>query len=582
MPTVSAHVALTLAQHIDHVFGVMGNGNAYFLDALESHTDAVFTAVRHEQGAVVAADAHFRASGRIAAATSTYGAGFTNTITALAEAVQAHVPLVLVVGDEPTSGPRPWDVDQIALASAVGARTYTTGRADAAATTVIAIEHALTYRVPVVLAIPYDVAALEAGPVPEAPSPRIPASVAPRGEFAEGMIDEIADALRSARRPFLLAGRGAWLAGASDALGALADATGALTASTALGRGVFPDERYDLGVTGGFGADGAMALVREADVAVVFGASLNQFTMRFGELFAPGTRVFQVDVAPAATHAHVGGFVRADARVAAEAMVQRLQVSHQRRPAERLARENAPAADESAENVGAKRTSPREAHTPTWRESVDVTAARAYAHGSPLAADGRLDPRSAARRIAELLPEERIVVSDGGHFIGWANMYWPVAAPDRMMMVGTAFQSIGQGWPSVVGATRARPEATVILTSGDGGGLMAIADLESAVRAAAGRGMAVIWNDAAYGAEVNLYGLKGLAEGPMRIPEVDFAAFGAAVGAEGVVVRTLDDLDRLRTWTAEDPAKRRFLVLDLRISGDVIAPYQQEIIRVNS
>ncbi|WP_454170794.1 thiamine pyrophosphate-binding protein [Microbacterium maritypicum] len=549
MPTVSAHVALTLAQHIDAVFGVMGNGNAYFLDAIETQTDAVFTAVRHEQGAVVAADAHFRASGRIAAGTSTYGAGFTNTLTALAEAVQAHVPLVLVVGDEPTSGPRPWDVDQIALASAVGARTYTVGRADAAATTVIAIEHALTYRVPVVLAIPYDVAALEAGEVPEAPSPRIPAPLAPRGEFADAMLDEIAAALAGAERPFLLAGRGAWLSGASSTLGELAAATGALTASSALGRGVFPDTRYDLGVTGGFGADGAMELVRSADVAVVFGAALNQFTMRFGELFAPGTRVFQIDTAPAATHAHVGGFVRADARLAAEELVARIGTAGSAHP---------------------------------WRETVDVAAARTYDAGDDLAPDGRLDPRSAARRIAELLPEDRVVVSDGGHFIGWANMYWPVAAPDRMMMVGTAFQSIGQGWPSVVGAALARRESTVVLTSGDGGGLMAIADLESAVRAAGGRGMAVVWNDAAYGAEVNLYGLKGLAEGPMRIPEVDFAAFGAAVGAEGVVVRMLSDLDRLASWAEEDTATRRFLLLDLRISGDVIAPYQQEIIRVNS
>ncbi|MGN7861092.1 thiamine pyrophosphate-binding protein [Microbacterium sp. 22303] len=548
MPTVSAHVALTLAQHIDAVFGVMGNGNAYFLDAIEKQTDASFTAVRHEQGAVVAADAHFRASGRIAAATSTYGAGFTNTLTALAESVQAHIPLVLVVGDEPTSGPRPWDVDQIALASGVGARTYTVGRADAAATTVIAIEHALTYRVPVVLAIPYDVAALEAGEVPAAPAPRVPAPLAPKGEFAEGMLDRIAEALRSAKRPFLLAGRGAWLAGAGEALTALADATGALTASSALGRGVFGDQRYDLGVTGGFGAEGAMELVRTADVAVVFGASLNQFTMRFGALFAPGTQVFQIDVAPAATHAHVGGFVRADARLAAEALVARLQ--------------GATGSD--------------------WRESVDVATARAYAPGDEAAPDGRLDPRSAARRIAELLPEDRVVVSDGGHFIGWANMYWPVASPDRMMMIGTAFQAIGQGWPSVVGATRARPESTVVLTSGDGGGLMAIADLESAVRSAGGRGVAVIWNDAAYGAEVNLYGLKGLAREPMLIPQVDFAAFAAAVGAEGVAVHTLADLDRLATWGAEDPATRPFLVLDLRISGDVIAPYQEEIIRVNS
>ncbi|UYO96223.1 thiamine pyrophosphate-binding protein [Microbacterium sp. M28] len=579
MPTVSAHVARTLARHIDAVFGVMGNGNAYFLDAIETQTAAAFTAVRHEQGAVVAADAHYRASGRIAAGTATYGAGFTNTLTALAESVQARVPLVLVVGDEPTSGPRPWDVDQIALASAVGARTYTVGRTDAAATTVIAIEHALTYRVPVVLAIPYDVAALDVSDSSDAGDLRLPAPLAPAGAFADGMLDDIAAALQGAHRPLLLAGRGAWLAGAGDALGRLADEVGALTASTALGRGVFPRSEYDLGVTGGFGAEGAMRLIAEADVAVVFGASLNQFTMRFGSLFSPGTRVYQVDVATAATHAHVSGFVRGDARIVAEDLVERVRSLH---AAAHASRSTARISHDSEESLRDERDSAIPVSAIPWRETVDVAAARAYEPGDDLAADGRLDPRSAARRIAELLPEDRVVVSDGGHFIGWANMYWPVASPDRMMMIGTAFQAIGQGWPSVVGAARARPETTIVLTSGDGGGLMAIADLESAVRAAGGRGCAVIWNDAAYGAEVNLYGLKGLAEEPMRIPEVDFAAFASAVGAEGVVVRTLADLDRLGTWAAEDAGTRRFLLLDLRISGDVIAPYQQEIIRVNS
>ncbi|MCK6211672.1 thiamine pyrophosphate-binding protein [Georgenia sp. EYE_87] len=548
MPTVSAHVAVTLAAHVDHVFGVMGNGNAYFLDALERQTGAQFTAVRHEAGGVVAADAFHRASGRLAAATTTYGAGFTNTLTALAEAVQAHVPLVLVVGDEPTSGPRPWDVDQIAMASAVGARTYTAGRTDAAATTVIAVEHALTYRVPTVLAIPYDVAALDAGPVPELPAPRLPGPLLPRGAFAAGMVREIAAALASARRPLLLAGRGAWVAGAGKALGALADATGALTATTALGRGVFPRPEFDLGVAGGFGAAGAMALVREADVAVVVGASLNQFTMRFGELFAPGTRVFQVDVAAAATHPHVGGYVRGDAAEVAAAIV--------------------------AELAGA---------TPSgWRGTVDVVAARRYEPGDGTAPDGRLDPRSAAARIAELLPEDRVVVSDGGHFIGWANMYWPVASPDRMIMVGTAFQAIGLGLPSVLGATLARPGSTVVLTTGDGGGLMALADLESAVRVAGGRGLAVVWNDAAYGAEVHVYGRKGLTREPMLIPDVDFAALAAAVGAEGRVVRSLEDLEALAAWAARPAAERPFLLLDVRVSRAVVAPYQDEILRANS
>jgi thiamine pyrophosphate-dependent acetolactate synthase large subunit-like protein len=550
MPTVSAHVALTLAQHIDHVFGVMGNGNANFLDALQRSTDVTYTAVRHEAGAVVAADAHHRAGGGLAAATATYGAGFTNTLTALAEAVQAHVPLVLVVGDEPTSGPRPWGVDQIALASAVGARTYTVGRTDAAATTVIAIEHALSYSVPTVLAIPYDVAKLEAGPVPDAPLPAPRAPAAPGGAFATAAIADLARTLATAERPFLLAGRGAWVAGAGDALGALADATGAVTASTALGRGVFPRSEFDLGVTGGFGAEGAMGLVREADVAVVFGASLNQFTMRFGDLFAPGTRVVQVDTAPAATHPHVGGFIRGDARIVAESLVHELA------------------------GLGVDASG--------WRESVDIASLRAYEPGDAAAADGRLDPRSVASRIADLLPADRVVVSDGGHFIGWANMYWPVASPDRMIMVGTAYQSIGLGFASVPGAALAKPDSTVVLTTGDGGGLMALADLESAVRVAGGRGLCVVWNDGAYGAEVNLYGLQGLALEPMLIPDVDFAGLARAVGAEGVVVRSLDDLDALAEWTRRDAASRPFLLLDCRVSTSVIAPYQQEIIRVNS
>ncbi|KQY25306.1 thiamine pyrophosphate-binding protein [Cellulomonas sp. Root485] len=543
MPTVSAHVAITLAAHVDHVFGVMGNGNAYFLDALTCQTGATFTPVRHEAGAVVAADAFHRASGRLAAATTTYGAGFTNTLTALAEAVQAHVPLVLVVGDEPTSGPRPWDVDQIAMASAVGARTYTVGRADAAATTVIAVEHALTYRVPTVLAIPYDVATLDTGPVPETPAPRLPAPLAVRGAFADGVVREIAAALATARRPLLLAGRGAWVAGAGEALGAVADATGALTVTTALGRGIFPRSEFDLGVAGGFGTEGAMELVRAADVAVVVGASLNQFTMRFGELFAPGCRVFQVDVAPAATHPHVGGYVRGDACVVAESILKELS----------------------------------DVVPSGWRESVDLTTARRHEPGDGIAADGRLDPRSAAARLAELLPEDRVVVSDGGHFLGWSNMYWPVSSPDRMVMVGTAFQAIGLGFPSVMGAALARPEATVVLTTGDGGGLMALSDLESAVRVAAGRGIAVVWNDGAYSAEMHLYGRKGLAQEPMLIPDVDFAGVATALGAHGVIVRSVDDLDVLTQWRARPEGERPFLLLDLRVSGTVVAPFWEEI-----
>jgi thiamine pyrophosphate-dependent acetolactate synthase large subunit-like protein len=101
------------------------------------------------------------------------------------------------------------------------------------------------------------------------------------------------------------------------------------------------------------------------------------------------------------------------------------------------------------------------------------------------------------------------------------------------------------------------------------------------VRTAGGRGIAVVWNDAAYGAEVHVYGRQGIAEEPMLIPEANFAALATALGAEGVVVRSLADLDRVATWATEPVADRRFLLLDCRVSGDVVAPYQEEILRAN-
>ena len=106
MPTVSAQVAHVLSVHADQVFGVMGNGNAYLLDAFERLPEVTVTTVRHEAGAIVAADAYHRASGKLAVATATYGAGFTNMLTALAESVQAQSRWCVVVGDQPTPGPR--------------------------------------------------------------------------------------------------------------------------------------------------------------------------------------------------------------------------------------------------------------------------------------------------------------------------------------------------------------------------------------------------------------------------------------------------------------------------------------------
>ncbi|WDF33136.1 thiamine pyrophosphate-binding protein [Arthrobacter agilis] len=541
MPTVSARIVSALQPVAAEVFGVMGNGNAHFLDAVMALPDHLhYTAVRHEAGAVAAADAYYRARGRLAVATTTYGAGFTNALTPLAEAAQAGIPLVLVVGDAPTTGPRPWDVDQVQMAKALGVTTFTVSATRPLEVTAQAVDHALRDREPVVLAIPYDLAGVdaaeEAAPV-QAPPPAF-------HQPAPDDVEQVAALLSAAERPLVLAGRGAWLSGARDAARGLAQRTGALLATSGLGAGLFGDDDAALGIAGGWASDRTADLIAQADVVLVLGAGLNQFTTRFGHAFHTAAHVIQVDVAGASTSPVVTRFVRADARTAAEALLAALP-----------ARQN-----------------------DRWRDAVDSRNAHAARpDGDALAPDGRLDPRSLCRVLDRLLPEDRAVVQDGGHFIGWAPGYLRVPAPNRLIMVGTAYQTIGLGFPSAVGAARALPDQTLVLCTGDGGGLMALADLDSFIRTAR-RAVIVVFNDAAYGAEIHQYAVRGIHSGPMMIDEVDFAALASALGATGTTIRTLEDLDGVADWLASDDDG--VLLLDCKVSQQVVAPYMQEIVAV--
>jgi thiamine pyrophosphate-dependent acetolactate synthase large subunit-like protein len=538
--TVSGRVAQVLSSYLSDVFGVMGNGNVYFLDAAEQ-LGLRFSPVRHEGAAIAAADAYYRTSGRLAAGTTTYGPGYTNALTALAEAVQAQIPVVLVTGDAPSSGARPQDVDQAAIAAGLGAATFTVTRDAAGAITRQAVEYALTRRTAVVIAIPYDLAALEAADE-ELPAPQAPKMT----DDVDGGLGQVARLLAGAKRPLILAGRGAHLAGAGPELREVADRLGALTAGTALALNLLKGEGY-LGVAGGFGTDTAAGLMGEADVVLVAGASLSPFTMRFGHLLGPDSTVIQIDAALQPTHPRVDTFVRADVKSAAGRIVEML--------------------DGGAPDAG---------RASAWRAEARRRLAQGPGHeaGSAETVDGRLDPRSLATALDAVLPARRTVVQDGGHFVGWAPMYWNIPRPQDLVMVGTAFQSIGLGLASAVGVARAVEDGrTLVLASGDGGFLMGLSDLESLIGAASSA-IVVIYNDAAYGAEIHQYGSQGLTEKPMLIPEVDFSGVARALGAESAIIRSLADLSALQDWIGAG-AKGTF-VADCRITSSVRAPWMSE------
>ncbi|MDN5641235.1 MAG: thiamine pyrophosphate-dependent enzyme [Actinomycetia bacterium] len=580
--TVSEVIARALIPHAGAFFGLMGNGNSFFVDALERLGPGVIP-VRHEVATVASADAYHRVTRRLAVATATYGAGFTNTLTALAEAAQSRTPLVLVVGDAPTSGLRPWDVDQVGAAAALGAPTLVVGADDAGATAVRAVHRALTERTPVVLAIPYDlVAAPVQGDGARIPDLDLPAHALPAPE--EAAVERFADALRGAERPLILAGRGA--RGAEADLRVVAGLLSADVATTAPAQGTFTPAAgetagyRELGICGGFAAAGSAGRIRAADVVLVVGAGLNQFTMSFGGSFGAEAQVLQIDLASAATHPRVDEHLRAEAVPALAALRSLLEDDDAARGlidsgSAPDAEAAGPAEVDQAVRTAIAAASPADPAESAGRPVVAGADPTARPDGDPLAPDGRLDPRSLMRRIDAALPAERIVSIDGGHFIEWAVTYLPVTAPDRMIMLGTQFQSIGLGFPAAAGVNAGAGEAVSVLVTGDGGGLMGIADAETFIRTAR-RGVIVVMNDGAYGAEVHQYGSRGLAEAPMRIPEIDFAGILGALGAHSRVVRTLEDLADFRCWA--EAGCDGVYALDCRISGAVMAPHMREVL----
>ena len=273
---------------------------------------------------------------------------------------------------------------------------------------------------PVVLAIPYDLAT---APL-QAPVPLEPLPAKPVWPAAADELDRVAELLASARRPLILAGRGVLLAGATAQLREVGDRLGALFMTSVMAANAFGSE-WDLGIAGGFTRSHRLDVARQADLVLVVGASLNTFQTRYGTLFPADARIIRLDNEPDAGQNAGAEYVRADILPFAEGLL-----------------ESVPAAG-----------------SPTWRDAVPEVSGTDFRSSSPVedpvefGPDGRLNPRAVVAALDRILPAERSVVMDGGHFIGWAPMYLSVPDPHAMVLVGTAFQSIGLGF----GPPRASP-----------------------------------------------------------------------------------------------------------------------------
>ena len=545
--TVAQLVGRTLAElGVGHVFGVVGSGNFEVTNALRL-AGVPFTAARHEGGAATMADAYSRMSGRVGVVSTHQGCGLSNAITGIGEAAKSRTPLIVLTADTQASAVRSnFKIDQDALARSVGAVSERIhSPATAVADTLRAFRTARNERRTVVLNLPLDV---QSAPAPAAHPDAHPAAVADAQPVrpSAASVRRLAHLINAAERPVFVAGRGA--RNAREELLGLAAHAGALVATSAVANGLFHDEDFNLGISGGFSSPLSAGLIQGADLIIGWGCALNMWTMRHGHLISDGTAVVQVDVEDSALGANrpVDLGVVGDAALTAADVLAELRTL-QPEPAERY---------RTAGNAAAiaERSRWNDVETPD------------------LSGGGRIDPRVLSRELDAILPADRIVSIDSGNFMGYPSTYLRV--PDEFGFCFTqAFQSIGLGLSTAIGAALARPDRLPVLGAGDGGFLMGISELETAVRLETAAGLHHLQRRRLRCGSPPLRrrGRRRRRRRPVDLstvtfPDTDIAAIARGFGADAVTVRSVADLEEVRAWVRERPS--RPLVIDAKIASD--------------
>jgi thiamine pyrophosphate-dependent acetolactate synthase large subunit-like protein len=525
--TVAHWVGAALARDagVKMVFGVVGSGNFHVTNALTAN-GARFVPARHEGGAAAMADAYARVSGELGVLSLHQGPGLTNALTALTEAAKSRTPLLVLAAEatQPTSN---FYIDQAGLAASIGVLP---DRVTAASTVPNdlrrAYRTALIERRTVLLSLPLDV---QSQPLPDIPMPAV--QVWPRLSPAQETVEQVADALARAERPVFLAGRGARKS--KEDLKHLAERVGALLATSAVSKGLFNGDPFNLDVSGGFATPAAAELIGDADLIIAWGCALSMWTTRHGSLIRDDATVIQVDANPGAlgVHHRIDLGIPSDVAMAARALIAEFDRRGQRPEGYRT-----PAV---ASRLAAGRR---------WRD----------APFAPEAEEGRIDPRTLTIALDDLLPAERTVATDSGNFMGYPAMFLDV--PDENGFVFTqAFQSVGLGLGSALGAAVARPDRLTVAALGDGGALMGASELETAVRLGLNDLLIVVYNDDAYGAEVHHFGPHGDSLANVTFPPADLAAIARGHGYAAATIRTPDDLAPVKSWLA-GPRDRPMLI----------------------
>lgn len=516
--------------HTEVVFSMLGGTNVPWV--AQGVVSGMFKLVktRHEETSVNAAAGYARATTELGVCTVTRGPGFANSVNGLIAAQKCHIPVLMIVGESPATKQRTeQNIDQGGLSAAIGAGFHhVLGPGDLEGAFWNAVKAAHWNGCPQVLSIADGMLDAEI-PLSDEPAPVVRPESAPD----QDSINAAVDALAGAQRPLIIAGQGSVLAGCRPELEELAGLIGARVANTLRANRFFAGHPHDLGLCGSWSPAPALEAIQESDVVVAMGASLSYHTTAEGTAFQGATVIHnEINIDRPCLASSLELALIGDARQTAIALIEEWR---RRGLAARAVQGSIPSLDKRRSAV------------------LQLDLGNDPTRG--------LDLRDVYSRFDEILPEDRIVVTDSGRSLGTLPIL--VDARDTYSwLVGRAYGSVGHGLGIGIGAAVAYPDRPVVVFCGDGAFMMASHDVD-AVRINDLSLTVVIMNDQAYGAEFKYLNRFGLPRDVVCQDLPDIPTLARAFGGVGMVVRDKEDLASLELPT------RGLTLVDVRLDPEV-------------
>ena len=446
-------------QSVDHVFGYPGGAVLPLYDELfKSNNAPQHILVRHEQGAVHAAEGYARSTGKPGVVIVTSGPGATNAITGLTDAMMDSVPIVCLTGQVPTHliGTDAFqEADTIGITRACTKHNWLVKDPNDLARVIHEAFHVATSGRPgpVVVDIPKDIQFADAKYVP--PAELKYENYKPQVKPNTANVEEAIELMGNAKRPIFYTGGGVINSGpeASHLLKELVLLTGFPVTSTLMGLGAFPSNNKNwLGMLGMHGTYEANLAMNECDLLINIGARFDDRVTGRLEAFSPQSKKIHVDIDPSSINKTVSVDVPivADCAYALESMLMLWK------------------------SKGHK------VDTEDWFDKINEWRKKnslEFKNSTKL-----IKPQFAVQRLYELTKDKDVfITTEVGQHQMWAAQHYHFNEPNRWMTSG-GLGTMGYGFPAAIGVQVAHPKSLVIDIAGEASILMNIQELSTAIQ----------------------------------------------------------------------------------------------------